>query len=122
MILRKMPYTPEQTKTLRQHANALAAGLKHHSPEHPDLKAYEASLIAKESDWVSSSTLCLALGVVNRTLIRWRTDGKITPGTEWRRKSMSNHCIYNLPAIREKVNAWKYQYSTDAQSVANLHL
>ena len=107
MILRKMPFTPTQSKTLREHANALAAGLRHHSPDHPDLKDYETSLVDKESDWVSSSQLCEALGVVNRTLVRWRTDGKITPGTEWRRKSMSKHCIYNLRAIREKVEAWE---------------
>jgi hypothetical protein len=97
-----MPYTPTQ-KSLKQHADALALALQVINPDAPELTEYRTA--AKE-EWVSASKVCQHLQIVPRTLLRWRQEGKLTPGTEWRRKSQSNHCVYNLPAISDKVLAW----------------
>ena len=97
-----MPYTPTQ-KSLKQHADALALALQVMNPDAPELAEYRS---AQQEDWVSASQVCKHLAIVPRTLLRWRQDGKLTPGTEWRRKSQSNHCVYNLPAISNKVLAW----------------
>lgn len=96
-----MPYTPTPTKTLREHADALAGALQVMAPEAPELEAYRKA-IAEE--WVKGPELCQRLGIGRRTLVRWRQNGHLVPGTEWRRLSMSNgHCVYNVAAVQLKM-------------------
>ena len=72
-----MPYTPTQ-KSLKQHADALALALQVMNPDAPELAEYRTS---QQEEWVSASRVCQHLAIVPRTLLRWRQDGKLTPGT-----------------------------------------
>ena len=96
-----MPYTPTPTKTLREHADALAGALQVMAPDAPELAAYKA---ATAEEWVKGPELCKRLGIGRRTLVRWRQNGTLTPTTEWRTLPMTNgHCVYNVAAVQLKM-------------------
>lgn len=54
-----------------------------------------------QSQWVKPRDAADALGVSERTLLRWRSAGFLKPGTHWRRKfpSPNSHVLYDLAAV-----------------------
>ena len=60
------------------------------------------------NEWVRSPEAAERLGVTARTLHRWRQDGRLTPGLDWKRLGggRNNLCEYNMISIERKMKQW----------------
>lgn len=60
------------------------------------------------NEWVRGPEAAERLGITPRTLHRWRQDGRLTPGLDWKRLGggRNNLCEYNMISIDRKMKQW----------------
>ena len=70
------------------------------------LEAWACDHDANDQVWCSAGVASRRLGVTDKTLKRWRDSGQIAQALHWRRKGPSSHCVYNVPALEQKMAQW----------------